>query len=38
MVVLKGIPAVLSPDLLYVLAKMGHGDEIGMICNPPNVL
>uniref|UniRef100_A0A3B3B721 Fucose mutarotase n=1 Tax=Oryzias melastigma TaxID=30732 RepID=A0A3B3B721_ORYME len=28
MVVLKGIPSVLSPDLLYVLAKMGHGDEL----------
>ncbi|XP_017268347.1 fucose mutarotase isoform X3 [Kryptolebias marmoratus] len=30
MVVLKGIPSVLSPDLLYVLAKMGHGDELGL--------
>ncbi|XP_013867456.1 fucose mutarotase isoform X1 [Austrofundulus limnaeus] len=28
MVVLKGIPSVLSPDLLYVLAKMGHGDDL----------
>ncbi|XP_069000164.1 fucose mutarotase [Embiotoca jacksoni] len=28
MVVLKGIPSVLSPDLLYALAKMGHGDEL----------
>ncbi|XP_075466402.1 fucose mutarotase isoform X3 [Ascaphus truei] len=28
MVVLKGVPAVLSPELLYVLARMGHGDEI----------
>ncbi|XP_029962507.1 fucose mutarotase [Salarias fasciatus] len=28
MVVLKGIPSVLSPELLYALAKMGHGDEI----------
>ncbi|KAM9847465.1 fucose mutarotase isoform 1-T1 [Aulostomus maculatus] len=28
MVVLKGIPAVLSPELLYALAKMGHGDEL----------
>lgn len=28
MVVLKGIPAILSPELLHVLAKMGHGDEI----------
>ena len=25
---LKGIPAVLSPDLLHALASMGHGDEI----------
>ena len=25
---LKGIPAILSPDLLKVLAEMGHGDEI----------
>lgn len=25
---LKGIPKILSPDLLYVLASMGHGDEI----------
>lgn len=29
MVVLKGVPSVLSPELLYVLARMGHGDEIG---------
>ncbi|GAB5578913.1 fucose mutarotase [Prionailurus iriomotensis] len=28
MVVLKGIPALLSPELLYALARMGHGDEI----------
>lgn len=26
--VLKGIPPILSPDLLKVLAQMGHGDEI----------
>ena len=25
---LKGLPAVLSPDLLAALAAMGHGDEI----------
>lgn len=25
---LKGIPAIISPDLLRVLARMGHGDEI----------
>ncbi|XP_003133293.1 fucose mutarotase isoform X2 [Sus scrofa] len=28
MVALKGIPALLSPELLYALARMGHGDEI----------
>ena len=30
MVVLKGIPRLLSPQLLSVLARMGHGDEIGI--------
>ncbi|XP_041922285.1 fucose mutarotase isoform X3 [Alosa alosa] len=30
MVVLKGIPSLLSPELLYALAKMGHGDELGL--------
>ena len=25
---LKGIPPILSPDLLKILAEMGHGDEI----------
>ncbi len=25
---LKGIPAILSPDLLKTLMEMGHGDEI----------
>jgi L-fucose mutarotase len=25
---LKGVPDILSPDLLKVLAEMGHGDEI----------
>ncbi|MEX2288072.1 MAG: L-fucose mutarotase [Planctomycetaceae bacterium] len=25
---LKGIPPVISPELLYVIAKMGHGDEL----------
>lgn len=25
---LKGIPKILSPDLLKILAEMGHGDEI----------
>lgn len=28
---LKGIPAIISPDLLHVLARMGHGDEIGRV-------
>ncbi|XP_004625610.2 fucose mutarotase [Octodon degus] len=28
MVVLKGVPELLSPELLYTLARMGHGDEI----------
>lgn len=30
MVILKGIPRLLSPQLLSVLARMGHGDEIGI--------
>jgi L-fucose mutarotase len=25
---LKGIPAVISPDLMHVLMKMGHGDDL----------
>ena len=25
---LKGIPKIISPDLLAVLSRMGHGDEI----------
>ena len=25
---LKGIPARISPELMYVLMKMGHGDEL----------
>ncbi|MDY0091281.1 MAG: RbsD/FucU family protein [Candidatus Vecturithrix sp.] len=25
---LKGIPAILSPDLLKILMEMGHGDEL----------
>lgn len=29
MVMLKNIPRILSPQLLSVLARMGHGDEIG---------
>ena len=25
---LKGIPAILSPELLKIMAEMGHGDEL----------
>ena len=25
---LKGVPKILSPDLLHAIASMGHGDEI----------
>ena len=25
---LKGIPKLLSPELIKILAEMGHGDEI----------
>lgn len=25
---LKGIPSLLSPELLYLMAQMGHGDEL----------
>ena len=25
---LKGVPPVISPDLMHVLMKMGHGDEL----------
>jgi len=33
---LKGISAIVSPDLLKVLAEMGHGDEIVFAdCNFP---
>ncbi len=28
---LKKIPAILSPELLKTLAKMGHGDEISIV-------
>src|SRR5512135_3459068 len=27
-IMLKGIPPILSPDLLKILMEMGHGDEI----------
>lgn len=29
---LKGIPQIISPELLKILAEMGHGDEI-VICD-----
>jgi len=28
---LKGIPSLLTPDLLHALASMGHGDEIAIV-------
>ena len=28
---LKGIPPIVGPDLLYVLQAMGHGDEIAIV-------
>ena len=28
---LKGVPALLVPDLLHALAAMGHGDEIAIV-------
>ncbi len=28
---LKGIPPILGPDLLYVLRAMGHGDKIAIV-------
>ena len=28
---LKGIDPLLSPDLLYILASMGHGDDIALV-------
>lgn len=27
---LKLVPRIVSPDLLFVLSSMGHGDEIGI--------
>jgi L-fucose mutarotase len=29
--VLKGIPPIVGPELLYVLQAMGHGDEITIV-------
>ncbi|ADR36801.1 RbsD or FucU transport [Oceanithermus profundus DSM 14977] len=31
MAMLKGIPPLLSPELLAALAEMGHGDEIAIV-------
>ena len=28
---LKGIPPILGPDLLFILRSMGHGDEIAIV-------
>jgi L-fucose mutarotase len=28
---LKNVPAILSPDLLYTLRAMGHGDELAIV-------
>jgi L-fucose mutarotase len=28
---LKQIPAIISPDLLHVMASMGHGDELALV-------
>jgi L-fucose mutarotase len=28
---LKGLDPLLSPDLLHVLAQMGHGDEVALV-------
>lgn len=28
MTILKGIPPAIPPALLYILARMGHGDEL----------
>jgi len=28
MTILKGVPSLLSPELLSVLAQMGHGDRL----------
>jgi L-fucose mutarotase len=25
---LKGIPQIISPELLYAMSQMGHGDEL----------
>jgi L-fucose mutarotase len=29
--VLKGVPELIDPELLYILASMGHGDELAIV-------
>jgi L-fucose mutarotase len=29
--VLKGIPEIIDPELLFVLASLGHGDELAIV-------
>jgi L-fucose mutarotase len=29
--VLKGIPELIDPELLYLLASLGHGDELALV-------
>ena len=36
MPIVKGISSVLTPDLLKVLAEMGHSDQIGISCQSYN--
>lgn len=31
MTILKGVSSCLSPELLKVLAEMGHSDQIGIL-------
>jgi L-fucose mutarotase len=31
MTMLKGIPELIDPKLLYVLARLGHGDELAIV-------
>jgi L-fucose mutarotase len=31
MAVLKGIPELIDPELLYTLASLGHGDELAIV-------
>jgi L-fucose mutarotase len=29
--VLKGVPELIDPELLYILASLGHGDELAIV-------